>query len=203
MRSGSTPRVVGEVDGQALEAHDVRDRVARGDERRLAFELAERTHHVDRALRSTAFALEHDAAHARVDRREVPVEELLRVVRLRGDPSTFAQLEHGLEHRGLVASRSDDRNSFVRRRAERLSVELRLDRVREPADVLAEERARRRDRARVARRVAVALLDLGSRDDDVVDRLRERALPRAGDQPGLARERLDRLERERASRPRG
>ncbi len=64
-------------------------------------------------------------------------------------------------------------------------------------DVLPLERSSGSDRGRIAGRVAVALLDRGSRHDDVIDGLRERALRRAGDQPRLAREPAHRLERQR------
>jgi len=58
-----------------------------------------------------------------------------------------------------------------------------LDGGREPAHVLAVERRERRDRAGVARRVAVAGLEPGRADDHLVDELRQRALGRAGDEP--------------------
>ena len=61
--------------------------------------------------------------------------------------------------------------------------ELTLDSVGEPAHVLARERASCGDCARVARRVAVALLELGGRDDDMVDEPGERALARTRDVP--------------------
>ena len=104
------------------------------------------------------------------------VEELLRVVRLGGDVRALAELERRLEHRGGVVARPGDEEALVLRRTERIRGELARDRVGEPAHVLALQRATGGDRARVARGVAVALLDLGSRDDDVVDEPRERAL---------------------------
>ena len=102
-----------------------------------------------------------------------------------------------------VAPRAGDDEAVVLGDPERLGVELALDRCGEPAHVLAQQRPAGGDRARVARRVAVALLDLGRRDDDVVDGPRDRLSAAARDQPRLARERLDGLERQRASRPRG
>ena len=56
----------------------------------------------------------------------------------------------------------------MHRGTERIGGELALDRVGEPAHVLALQSATGRDRARVARGVAVALLELGSRDDDMI-----------------------------------
>jgi hypothetical protein len=53
----------------------------------------------------------------------------------------------------------------------------------ERRDVLAQERAAGGDRARVARGVAVALLDLGRRDDDDVARPGDGRLWCAGDRP--------------------
>ena len=57
----------------------------------------------------------------------------------------------------------------------------------------------RRDGGGVARRVTPALLDLGRRDDDLVDRLRDRALGRTGDRPGRTAPGLDRFERQRGA----
>ena len=92
------PARLGEVAGQPLKPHDVDDRMGRRHEQRVAAELAERAHRVDGAFRRSSFALQDEAAHRRVDRGEVPVEELLRLVRLRGDVRALAELEHGLEH---------------------------------------------------------------------------------------------------------
>ncbi len=89
------------------------------------------------------------------------MEELLRVVGLGCDMHAFAELEHRLQHRGGVGSRAGDQKSVVLRGTERIGGELVLDRAGETAHVLAHERATGRDRARVARGVAVALLELG------------------------------------------
>ena len=168
----------------------------RRHEERVAAELPERAHRVDRALGRPPLALEHEAAHRGVDRSEMAVEELLRVVRLGGDVRALAELEHGLEGRRRVAAGAGDDEAIVLGGAERLAVELAEDVGGEPGDVLALQRATGRDRAGVAHRVAVALLDRRRRDDDVVDRLRDRALGGAGDQPRLPGEAADRLVRE-------
>ena len=99
------------------------------------------------------------------------MEELLGVVRLRGDVRALAELEHGLEH-GSPCRRpgTGDDEAVVLRDAERLGVELAEDLVRRARSTSSPlERAPGCDGARVARRVAVALLDLRRRDDDVVD----------------------------------
>ena len=83
--------------------------------------------------------------------------------------------------------------------AERRGCKLLLDELGQPADVLVEQRPAGRNRARVADRVAIALLDLGCRHEDVVDDLCDRAVGRARNQPRLTRERLDRLERQTRS----
>ena len=102
------------------------------------------------------------------------------MVCLCGDVRALAELEHGFEDRGLVAPRTCHDEAVVIRCSERLGVELAEDVRGEPAHVLALQRTTGRDCTRVARRVAVALLDRGRRDDDVVDLLaqaRSRAPP--------------------------
>ena len=76
-------------------------------------------------------------------------------------------------------------------------LERRLDRVRQPRDVLAAKHRDRRDRARVRDRVAPALLDRRRRNDDLVRELREWALGRTRHQPRGPAEGLHRLDRER------
>ena len=120
-------------------------------------------------LGRAAFALEHEAAHRTIDRCEVAVEELLGVVRLGRDVRALAELEHRFERGRPVLAGTRDDEAVVLGGAERLGVELAQDVGGESAHVLALERAAGRDCARVARRVAVALLDLGRRDDDVID----------------------------------
>ena len=107
---------------------------------------------------------------------EVAVQELLRVVRLRGDVHALAQLEHGFEHRRVLRPPADDREALVVGDGESRLGERTLDPGRETGDVLPEQRPAGRDGARVAHRVAVALLDLGRRDDDVIDDARDRTL---------------------------
>ncbi len=81
--------------------------------------------------------------------------------------------------------------------SERLGVELPGDVGGETAHVLTLERASGGHRARVARRVAVTVLDRRRRDDDVIDLARDRALRRAGDEPCLAHEPAHRFQRQR------
>ncbi len=78
-------------------------------------------------LAARPFALEHEAAHGGVDRRQVAVEELLRVVRLGSDVRALAELEDGLERRRPVPARARDDEAIVLRGAERLGVELAKD----------------------------------------------------------------------------
>ena len=77
---------LGDREGEELEADDVDDGMDGGDEGRLAAELAKRSNRIRGALGGPAFALEHVGAHALVDRGEVPVEQLLGVMRAGGRP---------------------------------------------------------------------------------------------------------------------
>ena len=125
-----------------MERHDVDDGVARRHERDVATEGLERRDRVGGALGGSSFALEHEAAHRLVDAGEVPVQELLGVVRLGGDEDAFAELQHRLQHRGAVPSRTCDEPALGsadgRRRAESLR-----DGVGQPRDVLPAERGER------------------------------------------------------------
>ena len=168
-------------------------------EKRVAPELAERAHEVDGTLGGAAFPLEDEGAHGGIDRRQVPVEDLLGVVRFGGDVSALAELQNSFERRGHVSARPRDDETVVLRGAERLGVELAEDVCGEPAHVLALEHAAGRDRRGVARGVAVALLDRRSCDDDVICGIRDRAFLGTGDQPGLAGETTNGFERK--SRP--
>ena len=127
IRSGSIAARLRQVARQPLEADDVDDRMRRRHEQGVAAELAERAHGVDRALRRAALALEHEAAHRRVDRREVAVEKLLGLVRLGGDVRALAELEDRLERRRRIAPGARDDEPVVRRGPERLGVELAED----------------------------------------------------------------------------
>ena len=80
----------------------------------------------------------------------------------------------------------------LRRLVERL-----LDRVGQPADVLAVQRRERGDRARVARGVAPGALELRRADDDLLGELGERGLGGTGDEPLRPREDARSLERQR------
>ena len=140
------PRL-GEVAREQLEAHDVDDRMRRRHEQRVAAELAERPHCVDGPLGRAALALEHEAAHRGIDRREVPVQELLRLVRLRGDVRALAELEDRLERRRRVTARAGDDEAVVRRDARAARCRARGTRRR---------RARSRPRPRSARPAATA-----------------------------------------------
>ena len=145
--SGSTPRASARSHVSQLKAHDVDDRMRRRHEERVAAELAERPHGVDRPLGSASLAFQHEAADRRVDGSEVPVEELLRLVRLRRDVRALAQFEHSLERRRSVSPRTGDEEAIVLGRSDRLCIEL--------AEHLG-QRARSRPRPRSARPAATA-----------------------------------------------
>ena len=88
----------------------------------VAAELLERRDRVARPLGRPALALEHEAAHRLVDRGEVAVEQLLGVVRLRGDEAALAELQHRLLRGRPVAARAGDEPALVlgdRQRARR------------------------------------------------------------------------------------
>ena len=89
---------------------------ARRDERRLAAERLERAHRLVRALGDAPLALEHERAHRLVDRREVPVQQLLQLVRLGRNVRALAQLQHRLLRRRPVAARAGDEDLVLRRR---------------------------------------------------------------------------------------
>jgi hypothetical protein len=158
--------------------------VSRGDELRVAAELAERGERVASPLGGPPLALEHEAAHRFVDTRQVSVEELLGVVRLGRHERPLAELERRLlRRRPGIAGAGDHVALMVGR--ERRSLELLLDSLRKLRDVAAAKRRERGDRGCVARRVAPTLLDLRRRHDHVVARDRNRALGFAGDDPLL------------------
>src|SRR3990172_2582467 len=125
------------------------------------------------------------------------VEQLFGLVRLGDDVRPLAQLQRRLARGRPVAPGAGAEPALVQRDRKRLVGKGDLHVAREARYVLTLERPRRRDRTDVADCVAVALLDLGRCDDDVVARPRYRALCGAGNRPGLAGERLYRLERER------
>src|SRR6266540_3411213 len=102
-----------EVERQELEADDVDDRVHGRHERRLAAELSEGAHGAGRSLGGAALALEHEGANRLVDRGEIAVKELLRLMRLRGDERALAQLQHGLLDRRPVSPRARDQDALV------------------------------------------------------------------------------------------
>jgi predicted Zn-dependent peptidase len=170
--------------------------MGRGHEGGLAAELIEGAQRVARPLCRSILALEHEAPHRRVDGREVAVEELLRVVGLGSDVCALAELEHGLERRRAIRAGSHHREALVARGSERLRTQLELHVRCEAAHVLAQERAPGGDRTRVARGVAVALLDPWGRDHHVVGYAGDRAARSARHEPRLALEALDRLARE-------
>ena len=189
------PARLGEVERQQLEADDVGDRMHGRDERRLAAELAQGRGRAGRALGRPALALEHEGANRLVDRGEMAVQELLGLVRLGRDVRALAQLQHRLLRGRPVAPGAGDEPALVG--ADRLAVlERALDEARQAGDLLAVQRGDRRHRARVARRVAPALLDLRRRDDDLVGELAERAVRLAGHEPDRAFEGARGLERE-------
>ena len=113
-----------------------------GDEGCLAADLSQRRHEAVRAFCGAAFALEHEAAHLFVDRGQVSVQDLLRMVCLDGDVGTLTELERSFLRGRPVAARAGDEPALVLR--DRLVFRLQLGRhcVRQPGDVLA-QRARR------------------------------------------------------------
>ena len=120
------------------------------------------------------------------------------MVRLGRDQRALAQLQHRLLRRRPVAAGAGDEERSC---AGAGLAAPRAPPRRRPAshdDVLAAQRRDRRDRARVARGVAPALLDLRRADDDLVARARRAASSRApGDEPLRPGERPRRLERQR------
>ena len=83
------------------------------------------------------------------------MQQLLGLVRLGRDVRSLAELQHRLLRGRPVAAGAGDDPPLVPETGSRL-VERRLDRIRQPRDVVAVERVERRDRAGVARRVAPA-----------------------------------------------
>jgi len=125
----------------------------------------------------------------------VAVEDLLGVVGLGGKVHALAELEDGLLRGRPVAACADDDDALVVGGREQVLREDARDRVGKRRDVLAAERREGRDRARVARRVAVGLLHLGRDDEHVVGGLGERTLLLARHEPDRPGERLHSLER--------
>ena len=82
-------------------------------------ELAECSRDVARALAGPALSFEHDRAHGLVDRGQMPVQELLGVVRLGRDERALAELERGLLRRGPVAAGPDDQPALLVGRLDR------------------------------------------------------------------------------------
>ena len=119
-------------------------------------------------LRGAALALEHEAADVLVDRGQVAVQELLGLVRLGGDVRAFAQLQRRLLRGRPVAAGAGDEPALVSRDRRRCRASSAAT-ASGSQEMSSPRRAReRRDRAGVARRVAVALLDLRRAHDDLV-----------------------------------
>ncbi len=118
-------------------------------------------------------------------------------MRLGRGVDALAQLQRRLLRGRPVAAGARDHEAAVLRDRQALAGELLRDRVREPADVLAAQRRQRRDGARVGGRVAVALLDLGRRDHDLVAEGCDRPLRLGGHEPLRSREGARGLERQR------
>src|SRR5207247_6056650 len=111
-------------------------------------ELRQRGDGVARSLRRASLTLEDEAADGFVDRRQVAVQQLLRLVGLGGDERALAKLEDSLlRGRPVAAGAGDEEALVLRHRLARR--EGRLDRVRQPRDVLAAEGCDGRDRAGV------------------------------------------------------
>ena len=122
-RSGIDPPLLGERQDEEVEREDPENgtlpALSLRQELGRAAELAERADGVTRSARRAALTLEHDGAHAFVDRGEVSVEELLGVVRLGRDERPLAELQRRLLGRRPVAARSNDEPPLVVGRLER------------------------------------------------------------------------------------
>src|SRR5918995_5044741 len=96
------------------------------------------------------------------------VEELLQLVRLGREVDALAQLQRCLLGRRPVAAGAYDQEAVVVARRQSLGGQRGRDGVRKPGDVLAPERRKGRDGARVGDGVAIALLDVRRGEDDLV-----------------------------------
>ena len=76
--------------------------------------------------------LEHEAAHALVDRGEVPVQELLEQVRLGGGVDALTELQRRLLRGRPIAACTRDHEAAVVREGKSLPGEPLGDRVRKP-----------------------------------------------------------------------
>ena len=101
------------------------------------------------------------------------MQELLRVVGLRGDAGALAELQHRLLGGGPVATGARHEHRTPRTGAHVLS-KRRGDGVGKPGDVVAADCVDRRDGARIADGVAPRTLELGRRDDHLGGELGER-----------------------------
>src|SRR6266513_2177005 len=79
-RVGVDAARLGELQRQKLEPDDVDDRMLRRHDRRLAAELLQRRDRAGGPLGHAALSLEHERADRLVDRGEMPVQQLLRVM---------------------------------------------------------------------------------------------------------------------------
>src|SRR4029077_16060093 len=93
-------------------------RVTGRDERHLASELSQLSDRVLRPLLRPALSCEDERAHVLVDRREMPVQELLGLVRGRVDPGALAKLEGCLLRSGPVAAGADDEHALLPERVD-------------------------------------------------------------------------------------
>ena len=84
------------------------------------------------ALHGPALPLEHEAAHALVDRGEVPVQELLEQVRLGGGVHALAELQRRLLRGRPIAACTRDHEAAVLREGQALPGQPLGDRVRKP-----------------------------------------------------------------------
>ena len=159
-------------------------------------ERLERAHRVGRALRRAPVALEHVRPDRVVDRRQMPVQELLGLEREGIHPGSLPQLEGGLLRGRPVAPGADDQTRSCRKATGSWSRASFRPRLRRCPDLLAVQRLQRRDRARVARGVAPRPLELRRADDDLVDELGERRVGAARDEPHLTAERALGLHRQ-------
>ena len=157
----------------------------------------ERGDRLGRPLRRAPLALEHECAHRLVDRGEVAVQQLLRLVRLGRQPRPLAELQHrlvrGRESRPAPATR----NRSCVPTCGRSTASASATAAGSHATSSPRSAAIGCHRARVARGVAPALLDRGRAHDHLVAELRDRPVGLAGDEPPRTAPGPRRLERER------
>ena len=125
------------------------------------------------------------------------MQELLGLVRRRGDPGALAQLQHRLVRGRELAARAGHEEPLLVAHERQVVRKRLLDGCRQPGDVFAEQGSDRRHRARVARGVAPARLDLRRADDNLVAELGDRPVGASGHEPAGTAPHASSFERER------